>query len=759
MCLVLFVFVVLLFLCLLVCLVCLFVLLVMLMLLQVVLVVLECEVNIFIGSKDDGNMFLGVLVLFGLIQVSLIGSYYLGWCYDDEKIRGFGYFFIFGVGCWEQGGQVLVLLVIGLIGLGGDFDIGNVKQFDYKVYVLIYIYDGEIGQVGYYKVCLISYGGIDVEVIVCICVVVECYIFSQCSGDGYVFVNVGQVNECYLVIGSVVDVVGDCVVEGKLVIKSFCGGYQYIIWFCIEFDCLFKVYGIWGEGGGLLGVCYSMEGEQKLNGVWFSFDLIKGQLVMVVSVILYVDVEGVCINLCVEGMQNGVLFGFDCMCVLFQQFWCEQLGWVCVQGGIVDDCVVFYSVVYYVLLQLMIGNDVDGCYCGYDDSIYCVDGWIYYEYFLLWDIYCVQNQWLVLICLDVVCDIGCILLVIDEQVGWLLCWGYVNFEINIMIGDLVMLFMVDLWCFGVFQGCELQVWDVLCCNVFGMLLLNLCMVGCFGNLIYLIKGYVVYDCVFLFKGMDVDLYYGGLVMLEYVLVDCVFLQMVDGLGYVQDVVILCECGCNWCKVWDLQVCDVEIGFIGFLCLCIEDGQWYILFDGYYSLCLYYGFYEGMVWQYQWLVQQDVLGLVEVMDGCEQVGCCLDVFFVMDVLQVDLFNVVCKVWVVGLYSYYNQFCYNLNNELDLYLLWLYMLIGQLWKIVVVVCVVQQLFINVFNGVIGNDDFGMMLVWYLFSVIGVYLVVLGSGQFLLYMLCFSKVEVDMGNGCILCIDVLGVDGCCL
>lgn len=351
---------------------------------------------------------------------------------------------------------------------------------------------------------------------------------------------------------------------------------------------------------------------------------------MVVSVILYVDVEGVCVNLCSDGMEKGCLLGFDWMCELVQMCWCDELCSVCVQGGNGDDCIVFYIVFYYVLLQLLIGSDVDGCYCGYDDVIYCVDGWIYYEYFLLWDIYCVQNQWLVLICLQVVCDIGCSLLVIDVQGGWLLCWGYVNFEINIMIGDLVMFFMVDLWCFGVFDGCEVEVYMVLWKNVFSMLLINLCYVGWFGNFSYFVNGFVQYDCVFFFKGMDVDLYYGGLVILEYVLVDCVLVQMVDGFGYVDDVGVLCMCGCNWNKVWDLDVCD-EGGFSGFLWLCMEDGKWYVLVDGCYSLCLYYGFYEGMVWQYQWLVQQDILGLVQVMDGCVEVVCWLDVFFVYDVL--------------------------------------------------------------------------------------------------------------------------------
>ena len=98
----------------------------------------------------------------------------------------------------------------------------------------------------------------------------ERYTFSQRSGDGHVLVNVGQANERHSVIGSVVDVVGDRVVEGKLVTKSFCGGHQYTTWFRIEFDRPFKAHGTWGEGGGLPGARHSMEGEQKPNGAWLA---------------------------------------------------------------------------------------------------------------------------------------------------------------------------------------------------------------------------------------------------------------------------------------------------------------------------------------------------------------------------------------------------------------------------------------------------------------------------------------------------------
>jgi hypothetical protein len=116
----------------------------------------------------------------------------------------------------------------------------------------------------------------------------------------------------------------------------------------------------------------------------------------------------------------------------------------------------------------------------------------------------------------------------------------------------------------------------------------------------------------------------------------------------------------------------------------------------------------------------------------------------------------KAWVVGPYSYYNQFRYNPNNEPDLHSPWLYTLIGQPWKTAAVVRAAQQLFTNAPNGVTGNDDLGTMSAWYLFSAIGVYPAVPGSGQFLLHTPRFSKVEVDMGNGRTLRIDAPGADG---
>lgn len=718
--------------------------------------VLEREVNTFIGSKDDGNTFPGASAPFGLIQVSPIGSHYSGWRYDDEKIRGFGHSFVSGAGCWEQGGQVSVLPVTGSIGPGGDFDTADAKRFDHKRYASAYTHEGEVGQAGYYKVRLTDYGGIDVEATARTRAAAERYTFSAGSGQGHVLVNLGQANERHSVIGSVVDVVGDRAVEGKLVTKSFCGGHQYTTWFRIEFDRPFKAFGTWGEQGGLPGARHSMEGELKPNGAWLSFDLADGRSVTATSAISHVDAEGARNNLRADGMSGDTLLGFERMHELARQSWRRELAGVQVEGGNADDRTVLYTALYHALLQPMTGSDADGRYRGYDDAIHRADGWTYYEYFSLWDTYRAQNQWLALTKPEVARDIGRTLLAIDEQGGWLPRWGYANFETNIMTGDPVTPFLVDLWRFGALAGREGEAWAALRRNAFGMPPLNSRAAGRSGNASYLRDGYVVYDRAFPSKGMDVDPHHGGSATLEYALADCALSQMADGLGHADDAAALRERGRNWHKVWDPQVRDAETGFSGFPRPRDENGKWYTPADGHYSPRSQHGFHEGTAWQYQWLAQQDVPGLVTAMHGREQAGRRLDAFFAYDALAQAPLTAARKEWVVGPYSYYNQYRYNPNNEPDLHSPWMYTLIGQPWKTATVVRAAQQLFTNAPNGVTGNDDLGTMSAWYLFSALGLYPAVPGSGQFLLHAPRFAKAEIALGNGRTLRLQAPGADG---
>ncbi len=716
------------------------------------------EVNTFIGSKDDGNTFPGASAPFGLIQISPIGDHYSGWRYDDPKIRGFGHSFISGAGCWEQGGQLSVLPTTGEIGPGKRFDTKEFKSFDQKAYASAYTHDGEVGQAGYYKVRLTgeAAGPIDAEATALTRAAAERYTFPAGAKQGTILVNTGQANERHLVVGSSVQVIGDRVVEGKIVTKSFCGGQQYTTWYRMEFDRPFASFGTWDETGGHAGGRASMQGDTRPHGAWFTFDTKDGRAVSAVSAISHVDAEGARRNLRDEGMKNGKLLSFDAMRKQAQDGWRKELDSVRVSGGSADDRVVFYTALYHSLLQPLTGSDSDGRYRGYDTEIHKAEGWTYYEYFSLWDTYRSQNQLLAMLRPQRARDIANSMLKIHEQNGWLPRWGYANYDSNVMTGDPATPFMVDLWRFGALEGREQQAYKALRENAYGTPPALVRSNGRAGNPSYLERGFVQYDRAFPAKSMDVDPHHGGSSTLEYALADCSLSQMADALGQSADAATLRERGRNWRKVWDAEAADPELGFRGFPRPRLDDGQFYVEADGGYSPRSHHGFHEGTAWQYQWLVQQDMPGLVAAMGGNEQTGKRLDAFFAYDQLVADPLNAARKQWVVGPYSYYNQYRYNPNNEPDLHSPWMYTLIGQPWKTTAVLRSAQALFTNAPNGVTGNDDLGTMSAWYLFSAIGLYPAVPGTGELLLHTPRFEKIELDLGQGKTLTIEAPGADG---
>ena len=313
-----------------------------------------------------------------------------------------------------------------------------------------------------------------------------------------------------------------------------------------------------------------------------------------------------------------------------------------------------------------------------------------------------------------------------------------------MTGDPVTPWLVDLWRFSALQGREREAWQALWQNANGRPPAMSRAQGRAGNDTYLAQGFVPYDRAYPSKGMDVDQHHGGSATLEYASGDCALSQMASALGETDIAATLRERGRNWRRVWDADVTDKALGFRGFPRPRIEGGAFYVPAHGGYDPRSNHGFHEGTAWQYQWLVQQDVPGLVAAMGGMEQARKRLDAFFAHDDLAKDVQGGARKHWVVGPYSYYNHFRYNPNNEPDLHAPWMYTLLGQPWKTTTVVRAAQALFTNAPNGVTGNDDLGTMSAWYVFSAVGLYPAVPGTGQLLLHAPRFPRVELDLGDG---------------
>ncbi|MBV6324395.1 GH92 family glycosyl hydrolase [Duganella violaceipulchra] len=702
-------------------------------------------VNTFIGTQDDGNTFPGASAPFGMLQLSPIGEHYAGWRYLDPKIRGFGHFFLSGAGCWEQGGQLSVLPVTGDIGPGARFDTTKPASFDQKKYASSYTHDGEVGTAGYFKIKLTDYDGIVAETTALTRAGAERYTFADTARQGHVLVNVGQANERHSVVGSTLQVVGDRAIEGKIVTKSFCGGAQYATWFRMEFDRPFSTHGVWSDAGGTSGTRgVSQQGDSRPHGAWFTFDLKDGKAVTAISAISHVDAEGARRNLHADAYAGTQPRSFDAMREASQRAWQKELNTVRIGGADKDQRTVFYTALYHALLQPLTGNDADGRYRGYDDALHNASGSTYYEFFSLWDTYRAHNQLLALLRPERARDIADSVLKTREQGGWLPRWGYANFESNVMTGDPVTPFLVDLWRFGALKGQEQRAYTALRENAFGTPPFGSRSEGRAGNPSYLENGYVQYDRAFRAKGMDVDPHHGGSATLEYAQADGALAYMAEALGKHDDAALLRKRAGNWHKVWDDAADDKELGFKGFPRARMTDGEWFAELDGSYSPRAEHGFHEGTAWQYQWLVQQDVGGMVAAMGGRAQTARRLDAFFAYDALRKNPYEAVRKDWVMGPYNYYSQYRYNPNNEPDLHAPWMYTLVGQPWKTSTVLRAAETLFTNAPNGVTGNDDLGTMSAWYVFSVLGLYPSMPGSGHFLLHAPKFASAEIDIGNG---------------
>ncbi len=665
------------------------------------------SVNTFIGTKDEGNTFPGASAPFGMAHSSPIGSHYAGWRYDDPVIRGFGHFFLSGAGCWEQGGLVSILPAKALP-----------DTFDHRRYGVGYTHDGEIGRAGYYRVRLAS--GITVEATATTRTGVERFTFPP-GATPYVLVNVGQANDKEPVSGSAIRVVDDRTLAGTVTAQAFCGGKPYTTYFTTTFDRPFAETGNWG----------GPDGGEGLRGQWVRFA--GGDPVTVATAISHVDAEGATRNL-VEARNRT----FEELRVAAQTAWRHELGSIEIDTTDADDRTVFYTALYHVLLQPLTGNDIDGRYRGFDNRVHTAEGWTYYEYFSLWDTYRTHNQLLALLRPDRAKDVARSVLAIHEQGGWLPRWAYANQETNTMTGDPVTPFLVDLWRFGALEGFVDQAYAALIQNATQVPSTTSRFEGRAGNPSYLEHGFVQFDKDFPKKGQDVDPRHGASATLEYALADAALAIMARALGHNEDAEVLSQRAHSYRTVWDTTVTDR--GFTGFPRPKTADGNWLTP----YTPQGKDGFHEATAWQYQWLIQQDVPGLLDLLGGKDKAAARLDDFFAYDDLVAAPSATVREKWVVGPYDYYDQFRYNPNNEPDLHAPWMYALIGQPWKTSAVNRAAQTLFVNAPNGVTGNDDLGTMSAWYLFSALGLYPVVPGTGHFILHAPRFTRAAIHHADG---------------
>ncbi|MFF8897989.1 GH92 family glycosyl hydrolase [Streptomyces lydicus] len=669
-------------------------------------------VNPFIGSRNDGNTYPGAAVPFGMVQLSPDTGHTTGYGYDDDHIRGFSSVHVSGVGC----------------GLGGDLPVlpttGDITETDYAKYAAGYRHDDESARPGYYRVGLTSYGGITAELTATARTGKQRYTFPA-TDKANVLLNAGQ--SLHRTVSTRVEVLDSRTIRTALTGRGFCQDTEpYTVYTITRFDRPFTSYGTW-DGDTVTAGSKGSTATGR-HGAYARFDTRTDRTVEATTALSYVDAAGAARNLRAEGGRS-----FDRTRAAADAAWERRLELVRARGGDRTLRRTFYSSLYRSFLAPNVGSDVDGRYTGWDQKVHRTadfGGSAYYQNWSLWDTYRTQAQLLALLAPRESRDMALSVLRIDKESGWLPKWGYGTVETNIMTGDPVTPFLTNAYQQGLLAGHEEEAYAALKKNADGVPPAGSPAVGREANAPYLKDGFVPY-----IKGRphqkpgDSDFEHGASATLEYALSDAMLAQMARDLGHDADADRYAARAQNYRRIFD--------GSTGFFRARDEHGA----FTGPADPARSEGFHEGTSWQYQWLVPQDLPGMLKLIGGKDKADERLDSFFAYPQLLKDPARTAREVWVNGPYDYYNADKYNPQNEPDLIAPYTYLSTGRPWKTTDVVHAALTLFTDTPTGMTGNDDLGTMSAWMVLSSIGVFPVQPGTDSWGLSTPVFDRVDLTL------------------
>ncbi|MFJ8732310.1 GH92 family glycosyl hydrolase [Streptomyces bauhiniae] len=660
-------------------------------------------VNPFIGTQNEGNTYPGAAVPFGMVQLSPDTGHNTGYDYAQDHIRGFSLVHLSGVGC----------------GLGGDLPVlpttGDVTTTDYAQYAAKFSHDDESASPGYYRVGLDS--GIEAELTATARTGVQRYTFPA-TDKANVLLNAGQ--SLHTKVATEVEILDDHTVRTRLTGRGFCQDtVPYTLYTVTRFDRPFTAHGTW------TGAAVTDGAKTGADGAYLRFDTRKDRTVEATTALSYVDARGALGNLRAEGGRS-----FDAVRGAARRAWEDRLAGVRVRGGSDTLRRTFYSSLYRSFLAPNIGSDTDGRYTGWDQKTHRTQGFTYYQNWSLWDTYRTQSQLLSLLAPREARDMAISVIRIDEESGWLPKWGYGTVETNIMTGDPVTPFLTNAYQQGLLHGWEERAYRALKKNADGVPPADSPAVGREANREYLADGFAPYvkDRPHAKPG-DSDYDHGASATLEYALSDAMLSRMARDLGHRADADRYAARARNYRKIFDPST--------GFFRARDASGA----FTGPADPAKSEGFHEGTSWQYQWLVPQDLPGMVDLIGGKQAANDRLDSFFAYGQLTQNPAKTAREVWVNGPYDYYNADKYNPQNEPDLIAPYTYLSTGQPWKTTDVVHAALTLFTDGPTGMTGNDDLGTMSAWNVLSSIGVFPVQPGYDTWGLSTPVFDRVDLTL------------------
>lgn len=650
-------------------------------------------VNPFIGTAGHGHCFPGAIVPFGGIQLSPDNprsgwDWCSGYHYSDSIISSFSHTHLSGTGIGDlQDIRFLPVITIPDTGVNpAEYIQSNYARFSH---------DNEHAEPGYYSVVFDN--GIKTE----LSVTNRCGIhYYQYPADKprALTLDLTTARNWDRTTETRLRKVNNRTLEGYRKSQGWANDQR--VYFIIEFSQDCQVF----AGNQKLA---PLENGQTITDAgcyaWIDFGKSTDKILAKIS-ISSANTEGAAANLEKELSH----WSFDKVKRDAKYSWKRELQKIKVEGKNEEDLKTFYTAIYHAYTAPYILSDVNGNYKGPDKEIHSVNKHTQYTVFSLWDTYRAAHPLFTITQKKRLGDMINSMLKHYDAYGLLPVWELEGNETFCMIGNHAIPVIVEAYMKGIRNFNAEKAYEAMKTSV----LTDRAGMGAYRQ-----YHYIPYDL----ENESVSK------TLEYAYDDWCVAQMAKALGKEDDYLFFLNASKNYANVFDPAT--------GFMRGKSAQGEWKTPFSPLYSNHRDDEYTEGNAWQYSWMVQHDVEGLIALHGGPEAFTTKLDSLFTLDA-KLEGANV--SPDISGFIGQYAQ-----GNEPSHHIAYLYNYVGQPHKTQYYVNrILTELYNNTPEGVCGNEDCGQMSAWYVFSAMGFYPVNPVEGKYQLGAPLFDKITIRTG-----------------
>jgi len=682
-------------------------------------------VDPMIGTAKMGHTYPGATVPFGSVQLSPetdtiayslngkyngeVYKYCAGYQYEDKTIVGFSHTHFSGTGHSDLG-DFLIMPTTGKLQLNP-----GVASKPLSGYRSAFSHSTEKAEPAYYTVFLEDHK-IKAELTATTRVGMHQYTFPK-SDQAHIILDLtsGIYNYDKKNVWTFVRVENDTLITGYRQTNGW--ARTRTVYFAMSFNKPIKSYGQAAQEKsvyrGFWGRFDQTKNFPEMAGqnlkLFFDFDTNEGEKIKIKMALSPVSSAGALENMKKETPD----WDFEKVKKQSQEVWNKELNKVQIETIQKEDLVNFYTAMYHAFLGPTEYMDLDRNYKGLDMNVHKAVNFTNYTSYSLWDTYRALHPLFNIVQPKRNADmVSSMLAHSDQSVHKMLpIWSHYANENWCMIGyhsvsvvaDAIVKGNISFDAEKALQAC-----------------VNTAKVPYYDGLeFYMNKGYVPEDK----NGASVSK------TLEYAYDDWAIAQAAKKLGKTDVYNEFINRSKNYKNVYDEKT--------GFMRPKLNDGTFKKEFD---PLDTHgQGFIEGNSWNYSLYVPQDPADMIKLMGGNEKFKVRLDSLFNMHLPDKYFENTedITRDGIIGNYVH--------GNEPSHHVVYMYNWTDSPWKSQDKIrMILKKMYRNGADGLGGNDDFGQMSAWYIFSSLGFYPVAPGSDEYALGSPLLKNAVLNLENG---------------